>query len=469
MFLGREIELNKLNERYNDDRFEMVVIYGRRRVGKTSIINEFTRDKKSIFYVATEQNNQGALRDFSRKIFELYPSAKKYMDSFNDWEDAFNYIVDEAKGERVIIAIDEYPYIAASYPAISSILQNIIDHKMKESNIFLVLCGSSMSFMENQVLGYKSPLYGRRTSQFKINPFDYLDSGRFFEKSSNYDKFIAYAVTSGIPQYLRIIGRFDTILKGIERSFFSSDGYMYEEPSNLLKQELREPAIYNSIIEAIAKGASRLNQIATKSGEDSRKCSKYLKSLIDIGIVTKETPLGMKEGRNTIYRLTDNMFKFWYRYIPNNRTLIESEMGEIVLKEKVMPEISNYLGSIFEIVCIQYLLRRLKKLDLPFVFSHIGRWWGNNSKLKRQEEIDILAYSEDQAIICECKWRNEKSGINVLNDLIRKSEQCLDYSTRYYMLFSKSGFTKELIARAENSNDVQLVTFDEIYNIEHIV
>ena len=191
MFIGREFELSELEKQYNMSGFRFVVIYGRRRVGKTALINEFIRDKDNIFSISIEQNDPLALRDFSEKILSRFPLASSFLDSFSSWDSAFSYIAEQVGSQRIVLAIDEYPYLASGNPSISSILQKHIDTDFKTSNLFLILCGSSMSFMETQVLGYKSPLYGRRTSQLKVEPFDYYDSGYFFPNYSLEDKILA--------------------------------------------------------------------------------------------------------------------------------------------------------------------------------------------------------------------------------------------------------------------------------------
>lgn len=463
MFIARENEIGELNRLYNKNRFEMVVIYGRRRVGKTSLINEFCKNKESIFYVAIEQNDKLALDSFSEKVLEFFPAARTYIDSFTTWEKAFEYIADEAKDKRVILAIDEYPYMANANASLSSVLQKIIDTKFKESNIFLILCGSSMSFMENQVLGYKSPLYGRRTAQFKIEPFDYYDSSKFFNEYSSEEKLLAYGIAGGIPQYLGNIQKEGDLFDGLLYNFFQKDGHLFEEPSSILKQELREPATYNSIIEAIAIGSTKINEISTKIGEENKKCSKYLKTLIDIHIVKKEFSVGEKQIRKGIYVLADNMFKFWYTFIPSNITNIEAGMGKIVIEKKVKPKINEYMGRVFEDICIQYMIRQNKKLALPFLFDSIGRWWGTNHEMKRQEEIDIVAKANNEYIFGECKWRNEKISVDVLYSLEEKSK-LLNCENKYFYIYSKSGFTTGLKELEKNRTDLELVNLSKILN-----
>lgn len=320
-------------------------------------------------------------------------------------------------------------------------------------------------FFEKEVLSYKSPLYGRRTAQFKIQPFDFYDSSKFFTNYSIEEKIKVYGVLGGIPQYLLKFNDKLSIEENIKEVILNRTAYLYEEPKNLLKQELREPATYNSIIEAISKGATKLNEISTKTGEPGDKCSKYIKTLLELRIISRETPVGEKENaRRSIYKFEDNLFKFWYRFVFDNVTFIEQEMIDYVYSNKIEPEMSAYLGFIFEEVCIQFLKKKNKNLQLPFIFESIGRWWGSNAIKKRQEEIDILVVNKTDAIFGECKWRNELLDMDVVNALIEKSN-LLNYTKKYYAFFSKSGFSKSVLQYAKHNKNVFLYNLDAIDKI----
>lgn len=455
MFVGRDYELNSLNKFYDEDKFQFVVIYGRRRVGKTTLIKEFCTDKPNIFYVAEEYNDKIALESFSDKILTHF-NMKDFISNFESWEKAFMFLAKQAKDERLVVVLDEFPYIVNSNKSIPSLLQNLIDHYLKDTKLFLIICGSSMSFIEKEVLSYKSPLYGRRTAQFIIEPFDFFDSSKFFPKYNMEDRVKAYGVLGGIPQYLLKFNDEKSFEDNVKESILNKSSYLYEEPKNLLKQELREPALYNSIIEAIANGASKLNEIATKVGESNDKCAKYIKTLLELKILKKETPVG-EDGitRKSIYRLSDNLFKFWYRFVFNNSSLIEQEMLDYVYDNKIKPELNNYLGSVFENICIEYLKLKNKKMELPFVFEKIGRWWGNNPIRKREEEIDILAISRQNALFGECKWTNAPIDMGVVNSLIEKSS-IINYPSKYYAFFSRSGYTEDVMRFADSSKNIFL-------------
>ncbi len=462
MFVGRERELNKLNNMYESSQFEFAVLYGRRRVGKTTLIREFMNEKQGVYYVAVEGTRKENLNGLSKALL-LQKDLQKSTAEFQDYEALLDYIDTIAiSGQRVIIAIDEYPYLAASYPAISSMLQSHIDGCWKNSRIFLILCGSSMSFMEEQVLGYKSPLYGRRTAQFKIHPFTFFESRRMLMDFSAEDQAVLYGVTGGIPEYLSRINERYSLDENVIQLFFEESGRLFEEPVNLMKQELKEPMTYHSIVSAIAGGASKLNEIATKTGLETSGCSNQISSLIALGIVRREVPVTEPvTSRKTLYCLEDSMFLFWYRFVRPNISSISRGVGEQVYRTLVLPQLNDFMGHIFEEICKQYLYLPDIYSRLPFTIGDVGRWWGNNPRMKRQEEIDLMSVLDKQAIFGECKWKNEKVGVNVLETLQERGE-LFAYQDKYYYIFSKSGFDDELILSAKQLQNVTLVSFEQM-------
>jgi len=465
MFIGRHEELDLLEELYSSKRFQFLVMYGRRRVGKTSLLQEFAKNHKTIFFSAQEKNDTLNLDDFSKAVLKFFSDS--YYSSFSDWETAFRYIGDKASdSERIMLVIDEFPFIAGENPSVKSILQHIIDHSWKQKNIFLVICGSSVSFMENEVMGYKSPLYGRSTGQIEIKAFDYYDSAKFFPDYSNTEKLLAYGILGGIPCYLETFDDSRSIEHNIGDNILRTGAFLRDEPQLLLKMELREPAVYNSIFEVIAEGASRMNDIALKTHEESQKCSKYLSTLQTIKLVERITPCGEDaSSKKSIYRITDNFYQFWYRFVFANRSYYEL-MGHKAAAAEISDELSEYMGNVFESVCLQYMLRLARAGKLPFIPHDTGRWWGANPKTRSQDDIDILCLSKDRrsAIFCECKFRNILFDIKEYNDLMSASEIFREPENRYYYLFSKSGFTDEVIKRAE-ADGVKLITADELFEL----
>lgn len=457
MFTGRKKELNRLEEMYQEDTFQFAVIYGRRRVGKTTLIAEFLKGKSSISYISIEGTMKENLTGLSHAI-----AGKRGLDAvYSDFESLFTDIDTMCRQEKFILSIDEYPYLAASYPAVSSILQKHIDTCWKNSRLFLILCGSSMSFMENQVLGYQSPLYGRRTAQFKIRPFTFFESREMLYGFEPEEQAVLYGVTGGVPEYLSRIRQKQTMDENLRSLFFDDSGTLFEEPVNLLKQEMRGPASYHSIISAIAQGASRLNQISTKSGLESAACSNLIHSLIQIEIVEKDRPVTEKENsRKTVYHLKDSMFLFWYRFVRPNITPISMGTGPFIYETQVRPNLSSFMGKIFEVICRQYLYMPGIYQSLPFPFGTLGRWWGTDKKKQREEEIDIAALGENKILLGECKWKNELTDEKTLQTLLERGE-LFSYPEKYYYVFSKSGFRENAKVLAGQSG-IRLISFEEM-------
>ena len=457
MFIGRKTELKQLNEQYNSSRFEFAVIYGRRRIGKTSLIQEFIKDKKALFFTGLETTQKQNLVNLSQAILQ------SSLDdiTFNSFQAALENVFEKAKKERIIFVIDEYPYLANTYPAISSILQLLIDKNKEDSKLFLILCGSSLSFMEEQVLGYQSPLYGRRTSQYKIKPFSFFETCDYFNSFSYEEKAFIYGLTSGIPLYISLFRENKSLKQNIIDIFLSSNGYLFEEPTNLIKQECRDPSTYNSIIQAIATGATKLSEISNQVGIETGLCTTYIKKLISFGIIIKDYPIYKPSKKQTIYLLEDHMFQFWYKFILPNISLINIGMGEKVY-EKIEPHFYEFMGYIFEDICKQYLWLLNIREELPLFFLKLGRWWGNDPRIKAEAEIDILAYNdENQILLGECKWRNEEIDKKVLEKAIFRSE-LFSFPNKFIYLFSKTGFTSYCLEYAKTNPSIHLVTFQDI-------
>lgn len=460
MFIGRERELDALNKLYKSNKFEFAVIYGRRRVGKTALINEFIGNKKAIYFMGVESNAKQNLENFSKSIME-FASGIETESSFLSFQAALEYVFKLAESERIILAIDEYPYVARSSKSLASTLQLLIDKYKDTSKLMLILCGSSMSYMEDHVLAYKAPLYGRRTAQMKLLPFDFEETCRYLKNLSDEDKALIYGVVGGTPQYLLQMDDKLSVEDNIKNTYLNPLSFLYEEPTNLLKQEVREPAIYTAIITAIATGSSRMSEISSKVGEDTNVCTNYIKNLMNLGIVQKETPYGEKASRKSVYSIEDNMFRFWYRFVLDNNSIIARGAADLVYK-RIEPQLSDYMGKVFEEICKQYLWKQLLSGNCPVEFNSLGRWWGNDPKEKCQTEIDIMGEQDkNTALFAECKWTNEKVDLGVLETLLKRSN-LFSYKTKHYYLFSKTGFTKGCIDNANEMGNVSLVSYQDI-------
>lgn len=460
MFIGRERELRTLNNLYQSDKFEFVVLYGRRRVGKTALINAFIDNKKNIYFMGVESNAKQNLENFSNSIFE-YQTGIQADTSFSSFQAALEFVFRLAEKERIILALDEYPYVARASKSLASTLQMLIDKYKDTSKLMLILCGSSMSYMEDHVLAYKAPLYGRRTAQMKLLPFTFEETCRYLSNMSGEDLALMYGVVGGTPQYLLQVNDKQSVAENIKNIYLNPTSFLFEEPGNLLKQEVREPATYTAIIAAIAAGASRMSEISGKVGEDSSVCSLYIKNLISLGIVRKETPYGEKASRKTVYSIEDNMFRFWYRFVLENNSIIARGADELAYK-RIEPHLSDYMGKVFEDICSQYLWKLLLSGQCPVEFTSLGRWWGNNPMTRSQTEIDIMGEQDkNTALFGECKWTNEKVDLGVLETLVQRSK-LFPYQRVHLYLFSKSGFTKGCMDKAEELGNVTLVTYEDI-------
>jgi len=462
MLLCREKELSLLENLYMEDGFQFLILYGRRRVGKTKLLQEFARNHSVIFFSAQEKNEALNLKDFSVAVRNTLGYQAEL--NFQDWETAFTFLDDLHTDEKMVLIIDEFPYIAEDNPSVKSILQHAIDHRLKHRNFLLILCGSSVSFMEKEVLSAHSPLYGRSTAQLELKPFDYLDSARFFPDWSPENKLLIYGILGGVPAYLESFSPSKPLEENVARNILRESSFLRNETQNLLKMELREPAVYNSIFEAVASGASRLNDIALKIQEEQSKCGRYISTLQKMRLMEKNNPCGEKESsRKTIYQITDPFFCFWYHFLFRNQSYYEL-LGEEDAAKEIINSLSEYMGSLFEKICTEFIIRKAKSRSLPFVPAHVGRWWGNNPVKKKQDDIDILALDRTgtKAVFCECKYRNQLFDEKDLLDLLDASNILTQIEEKHYYLFSKSGFTATVESEASRRG-IELITPEKMF------
>ena len=459
MFVGREKELATLEKLYASGRFEMPVVYGRRRVGKTRLIGEFISDKRSVYFQARRTNAKANLDMFSAAISL---SMAGVVGSFESFDAVFDALSSLARNERLVVVIDEFPYLAQSEPGISSLLQDKIDHVFKEdTQLMLILCGSSLSFMEEQVLGYQSPLYGRRTAQMKISPLDFFTVREFLQGMDAQDAAVVYGVTNGVPAYMEMADPTKSAAENIRNLFLEPEGYLYEEPGNLLLQECRSPEQYDAIVQAIARGRSRLSEIATFVHIPESNTRTYLRKLESIGVVKRELPFGDDSSKKVVYSLEDTMFRFWYRFVPQNIGLIENDMSQAAL-DRIKLGVPEFMGPVFERICKQWIIRQAKAGKFDIAPAAMGRWWGTDPRTKSQEEVDIVVSDQTGAmVLCECKWRNEPCGADVAKKLVSRSE-LFRADSKKLLIFSKSGFTAGCLEHAAQRGDMGLVSFADM-------
>ncbi|MEW6528736.1 MAG: ATP-binding protein [Candidatus Micrarchaeota archaeon] len=447
IFINRESELQVLEERYKSNRADFLIIYGRRRVGKTELMKQFYKQKLHAYYICTKSDDVIQLKTIVRRTAD---SLNERAPEINSWDEFFLYLAEKVKNKRFILVIDEYPYLASANTAISSIFQTGWDEYLKNTKIFLILCGSSISVMEHELTS-KSPLYGRRTGQLRIEPLLFEDSVKFFPKYNIRDKIYAYCILGNIPMYLlEFDGRTD-IFSNISDKILRKDAILYEEPIFLLREELREPERYSRIFEVISTRGAKLNDIATKTGIEHHKLPKYLGTLIKLNYIEKISPITTKKpkSKQTLYLIKDNFFKFWYKYVYPYRSDIEGEDRKKVL-DIIKSELNQYTSFIFEDVCKQILKKMCKRGMLPLVFSKIGKWWGCYRDANGRKEVDIdltcLDEIKKEALFMECKWSDvkEKEAEKIIECLKEKAGFVeWERKKEFFGLFGKKIFGKE--------------------------
>ena len=481
MFIGREAELKFLNDKYNDNGGQLIVLYGRRRVGKTETLREFCKGKPHVFFSCTQTTDPIQLRNFSNRLLKEDIPARKYVSEFADWEKAFRAVLDLPYGNsKKLLVIDEFPYMCKGNSSIPSVLQNLWDAEFRDSNVMIILCGSAMSFIEKELLAEKNPLYDRATGIYKMNEMGFYDAAKFFPNYSERDKVLAYAVLGGIPHYLRQWNPNLSVGENIKKNVLTKGCILYSEVDFLLHQELRETPIYNSIIEAVALGNTKLNDISQKSLiEDTSKTSVYLKKLIELGIVEREfsADAKIKEQANSsrgTYRLTDNFFRFWYAFGFANFSQLEDGDVDGVYEFVVEPALHEFASFAFEDICREFVREMQKRNELPFRYAKMGRWTGKTtvrdeaapSGLRTAEtEIDLLCIDRDAKnyMVGECKFKKAPFSYSEYLDTTAKLTQLKDKAEFYYALFSESGFDERIAADAKN-NKTLLYPLKQIVN-----
>lgn len=449
-FVNRETELSFLNEKWAGNEAQLIIIYGKRRVGKTELSIQFAKDKPHIYFLCERIAAHKQLEKFTAGLAEYFKDEFLPQEGFKDWETAFKYISN--KGEKIAVIIDEFPYLVETDRAIPSSFQKAWDLHLKDSRVYLILLGSSISMMEETALFYKAPLYGRRTGQFLIKPFRFREVQKVFPNKSFEENLAIYSIVGGIPLYLNKFHH-KNWLNVVKSEILKKGQPLYEEVEFLLREELKEPRNYFVILEALSLGKHKLSEIINETGFDKGTVSRYLAILDSLQITRKEIPITEKipeKSRKGIYTIDDNFFNFWFRFIFRNRSLLEeNKITEVAVKIKEAN--LELLAKNYEKVSGEILLSNILNKKLPVEFSTCGRWWDKN------EEIDLIALNNqtNEILFAEVKWTNKSVGANIYEDLKRKSQK-VEWGKKdrreYFALFSKSGFTPAMKTMAAKEN-----------------
>lgn len=471
MFVGRERELQSLQEQYDQSGFAMSVIYGRRRIGKSTLIARFVEGKRAICYTASKVGAERNLALFTRQVMAILEP--QMMDvTFPSLEGVLDYVTARLTDDRLILVIDELPYWAERDESLLSILQKYIDTKWLGKNLMLILCGSTLSFMENKVLSEKSPLFGRRTSQIRLEAFNYREAAMFVPDYSDEDKAICYGVTGGVARYLAMFDGRRDLDENIKRLFFRTDGYLYDETRNLLTQEFMDVTLVNNVIEQIASGQNTLNTIAMAIGEKEPTVTYSLNRLIEVGLVEKRNCITDERNRKkTQYVLKDSMFKFWYAFIPKAVSIIEMGHGDLYYDKAVKPNLHSFMGSVFENMCRYYTLEQGILGRFGGILTNVGTWWGaeniieaDGSRRTQSADIDVVAISDiDRTmVIGECKFRNEPIDKGIVETLYRRAS-LPDHKYRCVrkVFYSLGGYTKW--CEEAGLEDAEFLTLRDLY------
>ncbi len=448
-FIDRERELNALEKFCGKKESQFIVIYGKRRIGKTELIKQFIKKIPHIYFLAQKINEYENLKILSRKTGEFFNDDILIRKGFENWQWVFEYLKTHLK-QRTVLVIDEFPYLAETNKGISSIFQHGWDEYLRNTPVFLILCGSSISMMEEEVLSYKAPLYGRRTGQIFLKPFPFVMTRKFFPLLSFSRCLEIYSIAGGNPSYLKRFNSRISLDRNIKENILQPEAFLYNEVEFILREGLREPRNYLAILKAIALSRNKVSEIVNETALPKSMLHKYLFVLEDLHILQKEVPVTEKnplKSRKGIYKLQDQFFKFWFRYVLPNKGNIEEGMVDFVLKQ-IKKNFNLLVAENYERVAIE-MVKKYEKIFFPV--NKIGRWWDRN------EEIDIVAFNEEESKILfgEVKWSNKAVGTNIYEDLKRKSQK-LEWNKEnrkeYFCLFSKSGFTENMKQLAKEEN-----------------
>lgn len=464
-FVGRKSELKLLDDLYKSKKFEMLIMHGRRRVGKSFLLAHFAslHSKDTVFFTADKGSESSNVRNFCLELKRVL-NAGDFLDSLETWRDVYSFIDSESFSKRLNIIIDEFTYLYNSCPAYDSGLQNAIDRILKKKNIFLILCGSEVSVIEDLFDNTAKPLYGRKTADIKLQPFTYKDAKAFFPRYNNEEVLTVYSILGGTPLYLSLFDDSLSIRDNVIKNCLSTTGYLFNEVDTLLRMELKETQFYKSVLLAINSGASSLNDIKMRVGEEGAKVAKYLSVLENLGFIKAESPVGEKgKARNTLYSIDDNYFAFYFRFIYKHINMLNGFISPAIYydREFTTENMNAYIGHRFERVCLQYIRKKSYNGDLPFFAEEIGRWWGNNSVTRQQDEIDIVAQDKDNAILCECKYTQEPFDEKELSDL-QRSAPCVKRDNLYFWIFSRNGVTPGVKKKIRGQDNYKVVTIKEL-------
>ena len=468
-FIGRKNELHTLNTEYNRNS-GFVVIYGRRRVGKTTLIKEFLKNKTAFYYLATEELESQSMKRLANVIARTTKNTLLQKIEFTDWLDLFQLIADYKPEEKKVLVIDEFPYLVRTNSAFPSILQNAWDEFLKDSNVMLILSGSLIGMMQKHALSYDSPLYGRRTAQMRLTPLPFTSI--YETQNLPFEQAVEqFALTGGVPKYLEFFEDGRPLEEQLKDAVFSKNGFLYEEPNFLLKSESLTAVNYFSIIKTIADGNHKLGKIASALGQESSSLTPYLSTLSNLGFIEKRTPITEKnpeKSRKGLYFIADNFLRFWFCYVYPYKGELELDNMQIVLDEIHKDFKEKFVAFAYEDICKDIFAKLCSNNAISFVPSRIGSYWLND--YDGDTEIDVMSvdHQNKQVFVGECKYHTKPVDAPVYFTLKEKVDNAAEIRKSFpkynviYGLFSKSGFTKRMLDIAKENPNILLIHEDHL-------
>ena len=456
-FIGRRDELSALNREYTNGH-GFVVIYGRRRIGKTTLIKEFIKNKKALYFLADMESERQNMNKLTSKIADF--TGQSYLSNvrFDTWQKLFAVFADNYPEQQKILVIDEFQYLVQSNPAFPSVFQEVWDELFKEKNIMVILCGSHISMMMSEVLSHSSPLYGRRTAQIRLQPLKYLEFSQAFPEHSFENRMMIYSVTGGVPKYMEFFCNDQTFEENIRSNVLNKSGFLYEEPLFLLEKEVREPLSYFSIMKAISMGNHKLSDISTVLESKSNALSPYLSTLIGLFLLEKRVPVTEKEpekSRKGLYYISDTFMDFWFRFVYPFRSDLELDNIDYVMEKIRANLVDNHVSFVYERVCAEIFAYLCREKSIDFHITKIGSFWNSD------KEIDVVAIDQHTKTIFagECKFHHEPVDMRVYAALKEKCDRIPEFNGYHikYGLFSKSGFEKRVIELSKQNKDLMLI------------
>ena len=457
-FLGREKEILVLEKEYARDG-GFVVIYGRRRIGKTTLIKQFIKSKTAFYFLATKEVESQSMKRFAGVIARTTGNSVLQKAAFSDWLDLFQAVADYKPDEKKVLVIDELRFIVKVNDSFPSILQNAWDEILKDSNVMLILCGSLISMMKKHALSYESPLYGRRTAQMRIAPLPfttvYENQKLSFEEAAE-----QYSITGGVPKYMEFFSDGQPLYEQIKENVLSKNGFLYEEPNFLLTDEVQVPTNYFSIIKVIADGNHKLGTIAGILGLETSALTPYLKTLSELGFIEKQVPVTERNAEKTrkgLYFISDNFLRFWFRYVYPYKGELELDNTQISLDELDKDFKEKFVAFAYEDICKEIFARLCSDKAIDFTPSKIGSYWLNDKSGNTQIDVMAVDTVNKRLFAGECKYHNQPVDADVYFELVKKVDNSAEIKSAFkgytviYGVFSKSGFTSRM-TDISNSN-----------------